>query len=71
MFYYQKKGIPSENPFLFRKELLVIMLAWFLWRQRDMTYVKDVWQIKIVLEFLTSEFSHARELNLASTKKLN
>ena len=21
MFYYQKKGIPSENPFLFRKEL--------------------------------------------------
>ena len=23
MFYYQKKGIPSENPFLFRKELKV------------------------------------------------
>ena len=22
MFYYQKKGIPSENPFLFRKELI-------------------------------------------------
>ena len=21
LFYYQKKGIPSENPFLFRKEL--------------------------------------------------
>ena len=21
VFYYQKKGIPSENPFLFRKEL--------------------------------------------------
>ena len=24
MFYYQKKGIPSENPFLFRKEFKVI-----------------------------------------------
>ena len=24
MFYYQKKGIPSENPFLFRKELIFI-----------------------------------------------
>ena len=24
MFYYQKKGIPSENPFLFRKELFKI-----------------------------------------------
>ena len=24
VFYYQKKGIPSENPFLFRKELCVI-----------------------------------------------
>ena len=24
MFYYQKKGIPSENPFLFRKELYQI-----------------------------------------------
>ena len=23
MFYYQKKGIPSENPFLFRKELYI------------------------------------------------
>ena len=23
MFYYQKKGIPSENPFLFRKEFKV------------------------------------------------
>ena len=23
MFYYQKKGIPSENPFLFRKELSI------------------------------------------------
>ena len=22
-FYYQKKGIPSENPFLFRKELYI------------------------------------------------
>ena len=27
MFYYQKKGIPSENPFLFRKELLVNSLG--------------------------------------------
>ena len=26
MFYYQKKGIPSENPFLFRKELGVFLL---------------------------------------------
>ena len=24
VFYYQKKGIPSENPFLFRKELYVV-----------------------------------------------
>ena len=23
VFYYQKKGIPSENPFLFRKEFCV------------------------------------------------
>ena len=27
MFYYQKKGIPSENPFLFRKEFLVTNLS--------------------------------------------
>ena len=26
MFYYRKKGIPSENPFLFRKELHVICM---------------------------------------------
>ena len=25
MFYYQKKGIPSENPFLFRKEFYLIL----------------------------------------------
>ena len=25
VFYGQKKGIPSENPFLFRKELLLNM----------------------------------------------
>ena len=24
MFYYQKKGIPSENPFLFWKEFYII-----------------------------------------------
>ena len=27
MFYYQKKGIPSENPFLFRKELYIVYLS--------------------------------------------
>ena len=27
MFYYQKKGNPSENPFLFRKEFYVIRLS--------------------------------------------
>ena len=31
MFYYQKKGIPSENPFLFRKELHLTIL---LYRKR-------------------------------------
>ena len=25
VFYGQKKGIPSENPFLFRKELSIIL----------------------------------------------
>ena len=34
MFYYQKKGIPSENPFLFRKELIVFLL------QRTNTFLK-------------------------------
>ena len=27
MFYYQKKGIPSENPFLFRKEFDPIFIT--------------------------------------------
>ena len=30
MFYYQKKGIPSENPFLFRKELFVKIFPYVL-----------------------------------------
>ena len=35
MFYYQKKGIPSENPFLFWKELLVIY--YYCIRLKDQT----------------------------------
>ena len=27
VFYSQKKGIPSENPFLFRKELYVLFFS--------------------------------------------
>ena len=34
MFYYQKKGIPSENPFLFRKELYVHFLTKILQNRR-------------------------------------
>ena len=30
MFYYQKKGIPSENPFLFRKEFFLAHLSHWL-----------------------------------------
>ena len=34
-----------------------------------MTFDKAACQLKIVLGFLTSNFSHSRELNLASTIK--
>ena len=35
MFYYQKKGIPSENPFLFWKEFNVFCVYIELMAQDD------------------------------------
>ena len=37
--------------------------------QVDMTFIKATWQLKIVLGFLTSDFSQTRELNLTSMSK--
>ena len=33
VFYGQKKGIPSENPFLFRKELYLISILKFSYKK--------------------------------------
>ena len=64
MFYYQKKGIPSENPFLFRKEFNVFIV----YVCASGLSLTEIFGLKLIPEALELQYISSRAATTCGSK---